>query len=68
MTKNTLLELTRPVFKQILELSVMNSFFLFNGALYKQGEGVGEGLPKKIVSFREIIWLSECPLKLQAYN
>ena len=63
-SSSTFLEMIRPIFEQILELSVINSFFLYNGALYKQVEGLGAGLPLGPVyifmSFRENNWLSKC--------
>ena len=34
---------TKALFKILLELSVLNSFFLFNGKLCKQIEGLGMG-------------------------
>ena len=42
---STFLGLTRNIFRTFLELAVTNSFFLFNGRLYKQVEGLGMGLP-----------------------
>ena len=41
----TFLGLTRNLFRTFLELAVTNSFFLFNGRLYRQVEGLGMGLP-----------------------
>ena len=37
--------LTRDLFTKILDLSVNNSFFLFNDKLYSQVDGLGMGLP-----------------------
>ena len=42
---STFMGFSRKLFKDLLELSVLNCFFLFNGKLYKQIEGVGMGLP-----------------------
>ena len=38
---STVLGLSREYFKRLLELSVTNSIFLFNNALYKQIDGLG---------------------------
>ena len=60
--------LSKKLFKQLLELSVLNSFFLFNGKLYKQLEGLGMGFPlgptfaNIFMCFMEQKWLSDCPL------
>ena len=59
--------LTRSHFKTLLELSVLNSFFMFNNAFYKQIEGLGMGLPlgptfaNIFMCFYEKRWLSDCP-------
>ena len=37
--------LSKNLFKQRLELSVCNSFFVFNNMLYKPKDGLGMGLP-----------------------
>ena len=37
--------LTRSYFKTLLELSVLNSYFIFDDKFYVQQEGVGMGLP-----------------------
>ena len=42
---STVLNLSRNLFKQILELSVLNSFFQFDSRFYQQIEGLGMGLP-----------------------
>ena len=39
------LGMTRELFKTFLEYSVKFSFFIFNGKLYKQCDGLGMGLP-----------------------
>ena len=60
--------LTKDLFKNLLELSVLNSFFIFNDKLYKQIEGLGMGLPlgptfaNIFMCSKEEIWLSECPI------
>ena len=64
---STFLGLTRNVFRTFLELAVTNSFFLFNGRLYKQVEGLGMGLPAAptfaniFMSNHEKIFLNSCP-------
>ena len=37
--------LSKSLFKTLLELSVTNSFFIFNGKLFRQIEGLRMGLP-----------------------
>ena len=39
------LGLAKDFFRTLLELSVLNSFFIFNGNFYRQIEGLGMGLP-----------------------
>ena len=41
---STVLGLCRDLFRKLLELSVLNSFFIFNSKLYKQTEGLRMGL------------------------
>ena len=59
---------TRSVFRNMLEISVKNSFFLFNGKYYKQVEGLGMGLPlgptfaNIFMCYHEKIWLDDCPV------
>ena len=43
--KDTFTQITKNLFKMMLETAVLNSFFLFDGQLYKQTDGVGMGLP-----------------------
>ena len=64
----TFLGMTKMFFKSLLELAVLNSFFIFDKKLYRQIEGLGMGLPLG-PSFANIFmchmeekWLSECPL------
>ena len=65
------LGLTKDLFKNLLELSVLNSFFIFNNKLYKQIEGLGMGLPlgptfaNIFMCFKEQIWLSDCPIEFK---
>ena len=64
---SVVLGLPRSIFKALLELSVMHSFFLFNGKFYKQTDGLGMGQPLSptfaniFLCFHEEKWLSSCP-------
>ena len=59
--------MTQAVFEKVLELSVMNYDFLFDGALYQQVEGLGMGLPLRpsfaniLLCFGETNCLIGCP-------
>ena len=59
--------LTRDLFTQILDLSVSNSFFMFDNKMYMQVDGLGMGLPlgptfaNIFLSFYEKSWLERCP-------
>ena len=44
LPNSTVIGWTKALFKNILELSVLNSFFIINSKLYKQIEGLGMGL------------------------
>ena len=61
------LNITRNFFKSFLELSVLNSYFIFDNKLYVQKEGVGMGLPlgptfaNIFMCFHENKWLDLCP-------
>ena len=56
----------RKFVKTLLELSVLNSFFAFNGKFYKQREGLGTGLPlgptfvNIFMCFHESSCLADC--------
>ena len=64
---STVLNLSRNLFKQILELSVLNSFFQFDSRFYQQIEGLGMGLPlgptfaNIFMCYHETEWISLCP-------
>ena len=64
---DTVCGLTKKFFTTLLELSVLNSFFIFNNQLYKQVEGLGMGLPlgptfaNIFMCYHEQIWLRDCP-------
>ena len=59
--------LPKKHFKTLLELSVLNSYFIFDGKFYVQTEGVGMGLPlgptfaNIFMCFNENKWLNDCP-------
>ena len=62
------LGMTKSLFQTFLELSVLNSSFIFNGSLYKQVDGLGMGLPlgptfaNIFMCFQEKLWLDACPV------
>ena len=59
--------ITKKLFKTLLELSVLNSYFIFNDKFYVQCEGVGMGLPlgptfaNAFMCYSEKNWLADCP-------
>lgn len=59
--------ITKQLFKTLLELSVLNSYFVFNDKFYFQCEGVGMGLPlgptfaNAFMCYHESKWLADCP-------
>ena len=65
------MSMTRPIFKEFLRLAVQSSFFLFNGRLYKQIEGLGMGLPlgptfaNIFMCAKEELWLDDCPMSFK---
>ena len=66
-TATEVLGIPAKFFKALLELSVLNSFFIFNEKLYCQKEGVGMGLPlgptfaNIFMCHYEKLWLTSCP-------
>ena len=60
--------LNRDQFKQLLELAVLNTYFIFNDKFYLQHEGVGMGLPlgptlaNAFMCHFESLWLESCPV------
>ena len=66
---NVVLGLSRKLFKQFLDLAVMNSYFLFNGKFYQQIEGLGMGIPlgptfaNIFMCHHERKWLEKCPIE-----
>ena len=63
-------------FKSTLQLATKNSFFVFNGKLYKQLDGVAMGTPcgptlaNIFLCYHEKKWLQDCPIdfKPQVYK
>ena len=57
----------KQIFYSILEMAVKSSYFLFNGQLFKQKDGVGMGLPlgpsfaNIFLCHHETRWLKNCP-------
>ena len=70
-SNDSVLGLSRKFFKTLLELSVLNSYFIFNGKAYQQLDGLGMGLPlgptfaNIFLCFYEKIWLDNCPLSFK---
>jgi hypothetical protein len=68
---DSFMNFSRKLFKTLLELAVLNSFFIFNSKLYKQLEGLGMGLPlgptfaNIFMCFHEQNWLKDCPSDFQ---
>ena len=58
---------TKSELKQLLCLATKESYFIFNGLLYKQIDGVTMGSPlgpflaKAFPSYHEKNWLNNCP-------
>ena len=50
--------LNRKFFKSLLELSVLNSFFIFAGKFYRQIDGLGMGLPLGPTFANIFMWFS----------
>ena len=66
-TSNTVIGLSKSLFGQLLQLSVLNSFFTFDSKFYQQTDGLGMGLPlgptfaNIFMSYHERRWLDNCP-------
>ena len=64
----TVAGITKNFFRQMLEISVLNSYFIFDQKLYQQVDGVGMGLPlgptfaNAFLCHHETNWLDNCPL------
>ena len=67
VSQRNLVDLPPDLFKKLVELSVYNNTFCFNGKFYKQNDGLGMGLPlsptlaNMFLCFHETNWLSACP-------
>ena len=63
--------MSKQYFRNLLELAVKNTFFLFNDKLYQQRDGVGMGLPlgptfaNIFMNHHETLWLERCPLEFR---
>ena len=70
-TNDNIIGLNKIEFKKFLDLSILNSFFIFDGKLYEQVDGLGMGLPHSptlanlFLSHHESIWLDNCPLNFK---
>ena len=70
-SSNTVIGLSRKLFGKLLELSVLNSFFIFDSKFYKQMDGLGMGLPlgptfaNIFMSYHEQKWLDDCPAEFK---
>ncbi|KAG1682668.1 hypothetical protein GQR58_010742 [Nymphon striatum] len=68
---SSVIGLTSSLFRRLLELATLNSFFLFNRKLFRQTEGLGMGLPlgptmaNIFVCFHEENWLENCPAQFK---
>ena len=66
-TATEVLGITAKYFRSLIELSVMNSYFIFDKKFYRQKEGVGMGLPlgptfaNIFLCHYEKLWLNSCP-------
>lgn len=67
-TVDKFIGLSRDLFKIFLEISVTNSFFIFNKKLYRQIDGLGMGLPLApsfaniFMCYLETKFMSNCPV------
>ena len=67
MRRDTFIGMSRSFFKLFLEMCVTNSFFIFNGELFRQRDGLGMGLPLAptfaniFMSHHEKKFLNNCP-------
>ena len=64
---DTIKGFTKSELKQLLSLATKESYFIFNGLLYKQIDGVAMGSPlgpslaNAFLSYHEKNWLNNCP-------
>ena len=63
----TVAGIAKDLFRSLLEMSVLNSYFIFDQKLFKQLDGVGMGLPlgptfaNAFLCYHEQNWLANCP-------
>ena len=63
----TFICLNSQLFRSMLKISVLNTFFIFNKALYRQKHGLGMGLPLAptfaniFMAHHEENWINNCP-------
>lgn len=68
---NNVDNLTRTDFKTLLQLSVKDSYFIFNDKLYQQTDGLAMGSPlaptlaNLFLCYFEKLWLAECPVEIK---
>ena len=68
---NSVSGLSPSQFRRLLEFSVYDNHFLFNGKLYDQVDGVAMGSPlgpvlaNAFLSFHESQWLNSCPVEFK---
>ena len=66
-TLGSTLGLPTDLFRKLLELSVFDTMFAFDGKFYRQRDGLGMGLPLSptmaniFLCYHEDIWLQKCP-------
>ena len=71
-SESSFIGLSKSCFTKLLEIANTNCFFfLFNGQLYKQCDGLGMDIPQSpifadiFLSFHEEMWLSNCPIEFK---
>lgn len=63
--------LTKKQFRNLLELAVKESIFIFNDQLFRQEDGVAMGSPlgptlaNLFLCYHEKTWLSDCPIEFK---
>ena len=64
---------TKSELKQLLCLATKESYFIFNGLLYKQTDGVAMGSPlgpslaNAFLSYHDKNWLNSCPQRFKPF-
>ena len=70
-SNNTYHSFTKNDFKKFLELTILDTHFIFNQNLYKQIDGLAMGSPiapilaNTFLAFHETKWLEDCPLSFK---